>query len=154
MNKSIKGFSKLSKEAKIEWLVNEHFENPEEARDVIQTYWHADAKRQKIHDDFIENTITNFYLPLGVAPNFMINGDIVSMPMAIEESSVVAAASKAAQFWLHRGGFKAEVISTKKIGHVHFAWYGDYEILAALIYQHLQVHHHKCTKNYLFRHDL
>jgi hydroxymethylglutaryl-CoA reductase len=125
MNKSIKGFSKLSKEAKIEWLVNEHFENPEEARDVIQTYWHADAKRQKIHDDFIENTITNFYLPLGVAPNFMINGDIVSMPMAIEESSVVAAASKAAQFWLHRGGFKAEVISTKKIGHVHFMYEGD-----------------------------
>jgi hydroxymethylglutaryl-CoA reductase len=125
MNKSIKGFSKLSKEAKIEWLVNEHFENPEEARDVIQTYWHADAKRQKIHDDFIENTITNFYLPLGVAPNFMINGDIVSMPMAIEESSVVAAASKAAQFWLHRGGFKAGVISTKKIGHVHFMYEGD-----------------------------
>lgn len=125
MNKSIKGFSKLSKEGKIEWLVNEHFENPEEARNVIETYWHPDAKRQKIHDDFIENTITNFYLPLGVAPNFMINGDIISMPMAIEESSVVAAASKAAQFWLHRGGFKAEVISTKKIGHVHFMYKGN-----------------------------
>ncbi|MCT4624629.1 MAG: hydroxymethylglutaryl-CoA reductase, degradative [Schleiferiaceae bacterium] len=125
MNKSIKGFSKLSKEGKIEWLVTEHFENPNEAREVIETYWHADKKRQKIHDDFIENTITNFYLPLGVAPNFMINGDVISMPMAIEESSVVAAASKAAQFWLHRGGFKAEVISTKKIGHVHFMYEGN-----------------------------
>ena len=133
MNKSIKGFSKLSKEGKIEWLVNEHFENPEEARNVIQTYWHADAKRQKLHDDFIENTITNFYLPLGVAPNFMINGDIISMPMAIEESSVVAAASKAAQFWLHRGGFKAEVISTQKIGHVHFMYEGDSAKLRSFI---------------------
>ena len=107
MNKSIKGFSKLSKQAKIEWLTNEHFADPQEARSIIETYWHEDPARQKIHDEFIENTITNFYLPLGVAPNFMINGDIISMPMAIEESSVVAAASKAAQFWLNRGGFKA-----------------------------------------------
>ena len=45
--------------------------------------------------------------------------------MAIEESSVVAAASKAAKFWLDRGGFKTEVISTKKIGQVHFKFNGD-----------------------------
>ena len=112
MNRSIKGFSKLSKQAKIEWLTNEHFEEPEKARQIIETYWHTDPSRQKIHDEFIENTITNFYLPLGIAPNFKINGDIISMPMAIEESSVVAAASKAAQFWMARGGFKAEVLST------------------------------------------
>ena len=51
------------------------------------------------------------------------------MPMAIEESSVVAAAAKNASFWMTRGGFKSEVISTTKIGHVHFAWYGDFEKL-------------------------
>jgi hydroxymethylglutaryl-CoA reductase len=45
--------------------------------------------------------------------------------MAIEESSVVAAASKAANFWLDRGGFNAQVISTVKIGHVHFIWEGS-----------------------------
>ncbi len=45
--------------------------------------------------------------------------------MAIEESSVVAAASKAAKFWLERGGFKAEVLSTEKIGQVHFIYDGD-----------------------------
>ena len=49
--------------------------------------------------------------------------------MAIEESSVVAAASKNASFWMKRGGFKSKVISTTKIGHVHFAWYGDFEVL-------------------------
>ena len=49
--------------------------------------------------------------------------------MAIEESSVVAAASKAAKFWLDRGGFKAEVISTKKIGQVHFTYDGNFDIL-------------------------
>ena len=49
--------------------------------------------------------------------------------MASEESSVVAAASKIASFWMERGGFKSTVISTTKIGHVHFAWYGDFKIL-------------------------
>jgi hydroxymethylglutaryl-CoA reductase len=52
----------------------------------------------KLHDEFIENTITNFYIPLGVAPNFLINGKYSTIPMAIEESSVVAAASKSAKF--------------------------------------------------------
>jgi hydroxymethylglutaryl-CoA reductase len=53
--------------------------------------------------------------------------------MAIEESSVVAAASKNASFWMERGGFKSTVISTTKIGHVHFAWYGEYEVLKNFI---------------------
>ena len=49
--------------------------------------------------------------------------------MAIEESSVVAAAGKAAKFWSKRGGFKAEVIATEKIGQVHFIYKGDSERL-------------------------
>lgn len=129
MKKPIKGFSKLSKEGKIEWLVNEHFENPGKAWDLLKSYWHNDAKTQQLHDDFIENTISNYYLPFGVAPNFNINGKLYTIPMAIEESSVVAAASKSAQFWLARGGFKAQVISTRKIGHVHFMYEGDYDQL-------------------------
>jgi len=96
---------------------------------LLKSYWHNDAKTQKLHDEFIENTLTNFYLPFGVAPNFKINDRIYCIPMAIEESSVVAAAAKSASFWLNRGGFKAEVISTTKVGHVHFAWYGKYERL-------------------------
>ena len=53
--------------------------------------------------------------------------------MAIEESSVVAAASKNASFLDEKGGFKSKVISTTKIGHVHFAWYGDFEVLKKFI---------------------
>ena len=52
--------------------------------------------------------------------------------MAIEESSVVAAAAKNASFWLERGGFKSTVISTTKVGHVHFAWYGDFKNLKSI----------------------
>ena len=46
------------------------------------------------------------------------------IPMAIEESSVVAAAAKSANFWLERGGFHTQIIDVQKVGHVHFIWEG------------------------------
>lgn len=121
---AIKGYSKLSKDAKIEWLIDNYFEHPEKALQLLKSYWHSDTDLQKLHDEFIENTLTNFYLPYGVAPNFLINGKMYCLPLAIEESSVVAAAAKAANFWVSRGGFKSTVLSTTKIGHVHFIWNG------------------------------
>jgi len=129
MSKSISGFSKFSKSKKIDWIVDSCFSNKEEAKIILKQYWNANDKLQQLHDEFIENTITNFYLPLGVAPNFLINGELYTIPMAIEESSVVAAASKSAKFWLERGGFKAKVISTIKIGQVHFIYHGDFDTL-------------------------
>lgn len=125
MTKAIAGFSKLSKDEKINWIANTHFANPEHAKQIITQYWNSDAALQKLHDEFIENTISNFYLPLGVAPNFLINGKNTTIPMAIEESSVVAAAAKAAKFWSNRGGFKTTVLNTEKIGQVHFIYKGD-----------------------------
>ena len=131
MSRAIAGFSKLSKEQKIDWLANEYFKSPEEASALLRKYWNTDDVLQKLHDEFIENTISNFYLPLGIAPNFTINGREYTIPMAIEESSVVAAASKSAKFWATRGGFKATVIDTEKIGQVHFMYTGDAEKLIA-----------------------
>lgn len=130
-NHQVSGFSKLSKEEKIDWIANTYFSNPSDAKSLIKSYWNSDAKLQQLHDEFIENTITNFYLPLGVAPNFLINGKYYTIPMAIEESSVVAAASKSAKFWSTRGGFKATVLNTEKIGQVHFLFKGDAEKLRA-----------------------
>ena len=124
-NKAVSGFSKLSKDDKINWIANEYFANPSEAVALIKRYWNSDPKLQQLHDDFVENTITNFYLPLGIAPNFMINGKYYTVPMVIEESSVVAAAAKAAKYWAARGGFTATVIDTQKIGQVHFIYNGD-----------------------------
>ncbi|MCF8320807.1 MAG: hydroxymethylglutaryl-CoA reductase, degradative [Flavobacterium sp.] len=129
MNNAIAGFSKLSKEEKINWIATTYFSNSDEAVSLIKKYWNSDSKIQKLHDEFIENTITNFYLPLGVAPNFLINGKYKTIPMAIEESSVVAAASKSAKYWATRGGFKATVINTEKIGQVHLMYHGDLEKL-------------------------
>jgi hydroxymethylglutaryl-CoA reductase len=129
MPNAISGFSKLTKSEKIEWLLDTYFTDKEAARTLVKQYWNTDIKLQKLHDEFIENTITNYYLPLGVAPNFKINDSLYTIPMAIEESSVVAAASKAAKFWHDRGGFKAEVISTQKIGQVHFMYKDDFKKL-------------------------
>jgi hydroxymethylglutaryl-CoA reductase len=129
MSKTISGFSKLSKAKKIEWIVTTYFANNESAKQILEQYWHSDLKIQQLHDEFIENTISNYYLPFGVAPNFLINDKLHTIPMAIEESSVVAAASKSAKFWLDRGGFKTKVLSTTKIGQVHFMYYGNPETL-------------------------
>lgn len=121
----ILGFSKLSKQEKIEWVAQRYTHNPIETKKILERYWNIENEVQKLHDEFIENTITNYYLPLGIAPNFLINNKLYAIPMAIEESSVVAAASKAAKFWFDRGGFKSEIIGTEKIGQVHFMYYGD-----------------------------
>ena len=135
MNNVVAGFSKLSKEEKINWIANQYFLTPNEAIALLKNYWNSDEKIQKLHDEFIENTISNFYIPLGVAPNFLINGKYSTIPMAIEESSVVAAAAKAAKFWLTRGGFKATVLNTEKIGQVHFIYKGDESKLSLFFIQ-------------------
>ncbi len=120
----ISGFSKLLKEEKLK-LVAEYFENPGEVVNLLKSFWHSDEGQQKLFDEFSENTITNFYIPYGIAPNVMINGRTYLVPMVIEESSVVAAASSAAKFWSDRGGFHSEIIDTKKVGQVHFSWSGE-----------------------------
>ncbi|WP_353083731.1 hydroxymethylglutaryl-CoA reductase, degradative [Flavobacterium sp.] len=125
MNNAVSGFSKLSKEDKINWIASTYFSNPDHAVATIKQYWNSDSKLQQLHDEFIENTITNFYLPMGIAPNFLVNEKYFSIPMVIEESSVVAAAAKSAKYWSSRGGFKASVLSSEKIGQVHFIYKGD-----------------------------
>lgn len=125
MTDPILGFSKLSKQQKINWVAEQYTHDPGKTKKLLKQYWNIDSEMQKLHDEFIENTITNYYLPLGIAPNFLINNKLYAIPMAIEESSVVAAASKAAKFWLDRGGFKTEIIGTEKVGQVHFMYSGN-----------------------------
>jgi len=126
MIKKVSGFSKFTKEEKINWLANTFLSNNKEATTILKKYWNRDQRLQELHDEFIENTISNFYIPYAIAPNFMINGKPYVLPMAIEESSVVAAASLVAKFWCGRGGFTTEVISTTKVGHVHFMYEGNF----------------------------
>ena len=129
MKKPISGFSKLNKLDKIEWVVKNSFSSNNNIKNILQQYYNDDEKLQKLHDEFAENTLSNFYLPFAIAPNFLINNKLYTIPMVTEESSVIAAASKAAKFWLKKGGFKAEVISTIKIGQVHFIFKGNFKDL-------------------------
>ncbi|MEQ8603261.1 MAG: hydroxymethylglutaryl-CoA reductase, degradative [Marivibrio sp.] len=60
-----------------------------------------------IADGMIENVVGRFQLPLGVATNFVVNGEPRLIPMAVEEPSVVAAASYMAKLAAADGGFQA-----------------------------------------------
>lgn len=124
-SKLISGFSKLSKAEKLKWVVENFLRDPAQAKNELKSWQHQDEKQQRLLDGFSENTISNFPMPYGIAPNFLINDKVYAVPMVIEESSVVAAASSAAKYWLHRGGFRAEVLGTKKIGQIHFSWKGQ-----------------------------
>jgi hydroxymethylglutaryl-CoA reductase len=126
------GFSKLTKNQKLEFI-STHLENPEGFLKDAKGFFHSDPRMQEILDEFSENTISNFYFPYGIAPNFVIDGKVYHVPMVIEESSVVAAASKSAKFWSDKGGFRTEIISTTKIGQVHFIWRGNVEKLKTLM---------------------
>lgn len=126
----IQGFSKLTKAQKREWLYETYLKEEAE-KGIFEQYDNATPSLQQLHDEFTENTIANYYLPLSIAPNFCINGRYFNVPMVIEESSVVAAVSKVAKFWSERGGFHTEILGTEKIGQVHFFFQGEKSVLVA-----------------------
>lgn len=69
-------------------------------------------------DRMVENAVGSFSLPLGIATNFVINGKEYLVPMAIEEPSVIAAASHAAKLAKSSGGFKASAESSIMRGQI------------------------------------
>ncbi len=71
-----------------------------------------------IADRMIENVIGTFELPLGIATNFLIDGKEYLIPMAIEEPSVVAAASNAAKMARAKGGFFTDYSGNIMIGQI------------------------------------
>jgi hydroxymethylglutaryl-CoA reductase len=121
MNNILNGFSKLSRERKIEKLTKA-YPLSSDFPERLARYRHPE--QQDLFDDFSENTLSNYFLPFGVAPNFLIDGKIYVVPMVVEESSVVAAASRAASFWAKNGGFKTKIPGTLKRGHIWFKWEG------------------------------
>lgn len=136
MKEMVTGFSKKSKSEKARWVAETFASDPKHTLEVFETYTHPNTAVQELHDEFIENTLANYYLPFAIAPNFIIDQKVYAIPMVIEESSVVAAASKAAKFWSDKGGFHTEIIGTEKVGHVHLNYYGVPETLVAFFEAH------------------
>ncbi len=128
----IAGFSRLSKEEKVDLIIERFFHSSSAVKEQIKEFWHTDLEKQKIFDEFSENTLTNFFSPYGVVPNVKVNGELFCVPMVTEESSVVAAACKSAKFWFYRGGVETRVQGVEKIGQIHFIYKGRKEKLFKL----------------------
>ena len=123
----IKGFSKLSRDEKVKWL--SEYISEKDLAVFLQSFRMLDEENQTKFESFSENTLSNYHLPWGLVPNVLIDGTLFHVPVVIEESSVVAAASKAASFWAQRGGFRTLHISTRKKGQLHFTFNGNGEVL-------------------------
>lgn len=97
----IGGFAQMSAKNRLAVLVERGFLTRESA-DLI-----GDSKSlsNEMAENFIENCVGVFTLPLGIATNFLIDGREILIPMAVEESSVVAAASHGAKLARSLGGF-------------------------------------------------
>ena len=78
-------------------------------------------------DHMIENVVGTFALPLGIARNFVVNGRAVPVPMAVEEPSVVAAASYMAKLANAGGGFRASTTEAEMIGQLQILDLDDIE---------------------------
>ncbi len=97
----ISGFYKLPPEERLAKVV-ENCALTEEDLGALRDH---EATGVGLADRMIENAIGTIQIPLGVATNFVINGEDRLIPMAIEEPSVVAAASNAARLARDTGGF-------------------------------------------------
>lgn len=123
-NDIVWGFSKLTEEEKRNFIAR-ICNDPVQAEDRLERFLMEDENDRSQFLELSENTISSFHTPYGIAPNLRVNGKVYHVPMAIEESSVVAAASHSARFWAERGGFRVTAISTVKVGHVYFRWFGE-----------------------------
>lgn len=105
---AMQGFSKLSREERFERLLTMGALMPEDVTYLTQ----GGIQSLSLADKLIENVIGYFQLPLGVATHFCIDDTPYLIPMAVEETSIVAALSKTAK-WISQTGY----ISTQAIGH-------------------------------------
>lgn len=81
-----------------------------------------------VRDKLIENVVGSFALPLGIATNFIVNGREVLVPMAVEESSVIAAASHGAKLARKHGGFTARAAASVMTAQVQLVDVPDFGI--------------------------
>ncbi|MFW9830395.1 MAG: hydroxymethylglutaryl-CoA reductase, degradative [Candidatus Thorarchaeota archaeon] len=114
---AISGFYRLPIEERVNKL-REFADLSEEDVSVLEAFGALDATTA---DRMIENVVGTYAFPLGIATNFLINGKDYLIPMAIEEPSVVAAASNAARIARNAGGFSASTTDPVMIGQIQIA---------------------------------
>ncbi|MEN9530040.1 MAG: hypothetical protein RI932_1913 [Pseudomonadota bacterium] len=117
----ISGFAQMSVKARLAALVERGFLT----REAAESLYSAESLSQELADTFIENCIGSFALPLGIATNFLIDGSEYLIPMAVEESSVVAAASHGAKLARSRGGFFTSPTKSIATSQIQFSVQAD-----------------------------
>ncbi|MES2769781.1 MAG: hydroxymethylglutaryl-CoA reductase, degradative [Bdellovibrionota bacterium] len=111
------GFSKLSREERYQRLLDLGYIGPVEF-DFLMNEMPMDPS---LSDHFIENSIGNYKMPIGVAVHFNINGEDKIIPMAVEETSIIAAASKTAKWVKSNGEITARALGQDIIGQIQIA---------------------------------
>ncbi len=117
----ISGFYKLDPKERLKLVSEFSGLNEEEAACISAT----GALSLDAADRMVENVIGVMEVPLGVAVNFLINGRDYLIPMAIEEPSVIAAASNAAKMAREGGGFTTSSSGPVMIGQIQAVGIAD-----------------------------
>lgn len=130
--KYFSGFSKLSRDQRFQRLM----EMGALKLSDIEYLRSGGVQELDLADNLIENALGYFQLPLGVATNFVINGKPYVIPMAVEETSIIAAASKTARWVQQKGQLTTTVEGTDIIGQIQIAEVHSFENLKKLLEEH------------------
>lgn len=117
------GFSKLTREERLQRLVEMGALNSDDVKFLKNGGQNVPVD---LAEKFIENVLGYFPMPLGVATNFVIDGKPYVIPMAVEETSIIAAASKTAKWIREHGTITTEVVGKEIIGQIQIAKVKDY----------------------------
>lgn len=112
----IAGFAQMNARARLAALV----ERGVFTQDEVHSFFSTQGLPIELAENFIENCVGAFSLPMGLATNFVIDGEELFIPMAVEESSVVAAASHGAKLARSAGGFRSRPTPTIATGQIQF----------------------------------
>lgn len=133
-NELFRGFSKLSRDERFKRLLALGAVTPED----ITFLKNGGIKDLNLADKLIENVIGYFQLPLGVATNFNINGQDYVIPMAVEETSIIAALSKSAKWIRQSGEIKTWVDGDCILGQIQLAKVRDFHKFAQIFAENRQ----------------
>ena len=131
--KQLSGFSKLDYETRLKKLLEMGFLSQKDLSYLKSTFLSGESHQPELAQNFIENVLGYFSLPLGLAVNFVINGKAYVLPLAVEETSIIAAASKTAHWVCSNGRIKTKVLGTLSTGQIQIPQVSDYNKLQACI---------------------
>lgn len=126
LSETFKGFSKLTRDERFERLKEIGALNSDDIAFLRQ----GGLKDSSLAEKFIENTIGYFQMPMGVATNFRIDGRDYVIPMAVEETSIIAAASKTAKWVREEGELTCETRGNLIIGQIQVSRVADFATFA------------------------